>query len=138
MSRVQGSRAGVIAALAFLAALTPALIASPNRATAQGLEVGEIDPDTPVALVADEITYDSAAGTVSASGNVEVYFGTRTLTADRITYDSRTERISADGDIVLRDPSGTTVYADAADLDVELYDGIVRGARSVLASLPPG
>ncbi|MEM6421415.1 MAG: hypothetical protein AAF698_02420, partial [Pseudomonadota bacterium] len=105
---------------------------------AQDIDELAIDPDTPVALVADEITYDSAAGTVSASGNVEVYFGTRTLTADRITYDSRTERISADGDIVLRDPSGTTVYADAADLDVELYDGIVRGARSVLASLPPG
>ncbi|MEL7347376.1 MAG: LPS assembly protein LptD [Pseudomonadota bacterium] len=134
MSRVQGSRAGVIAALAFLAALTPALIASPNRATAQGLEVGEIDPDTPVALVADAIEYDSEAGTLTATGNVEVFYGDRTLTADTIVYDSRTERIRAEGDIVLRDPSGATVYADVAELDVDLVDGIVEGAESVIAA----
>ncbi|MEO0761107.1 MAG: LPS assembly protein LptD, partial [Pseudomonadota bacterium] len=94
-------------------------------------------PDTPVALVADGVTYDSEAGTVTATGNVQVFYGERTLTADAITYDSNTGRIAATGDIVLRDPTGTTVFADAADLDAELYDGMVEGARSVIATGRP-
>ncbi|MEM9782648.1 MAG: LPS assembly protein LptD [Pseudomonadota bacterium] len=87
-----------------------------------------------VALIADSVTYDSDAGTVTAEGSVEVFYGPRTLTAERIVYDSNTGRISAEGSIVLRDPTGTTVYADAADIDAELYDGIVLGAQSVIAT----
>ncbi len=90
------------------------------------------DPDTPVTLVADEVIYDPVTETVTASGSVEVYYGDRTLTADRIIYNDQTGRIIADGDIVLRDPSGTTVFADTADLDADLKDGLVTGARSVL------
>lgn len=91
-----------------------------------------VDTDLPVSLIADEVIYDSENGRVIASGNVEVYYGDRTLTADRIVYDDRTGRIQAEGDLVLRDPSGATVFADAADLDAELRDGLVRGAQSVI------
>jgi LPS-assembly protein len=92
----------------------------------------EVQTDLPVALVADEIVYESEVGRVTASGNVEVYYGDRTLTADRIVYDDKTGRISAEGDLVLRDATGTTVFADAADLDAELRDGLILGARSVM------
>ena len=83
-------------------------------------------------MVADEIQFDSQAGTVTAVGNVEVYYGQRTLTADRIIYNDRTGKIRANGDLVLRDPSGATVFADAADLDADLKNGLVEGARSML------
>ncbi len=86
----------------------------------------EVQTDLPVALVADEIIYDTEAERVTATGNVEVFYGDRTLTADKIVYDDKTGRISAEGDLVLRDPSGATVFADAADLDAELRDGLVR------------
>jgi LPS-assembly protein len=89
-------------------------------------------PELPVALIADSVDYDSRTGRVTASGGVEIYYGERTLTADRIVYDSQTGRISAEGNIVLRDPSGATVFADMAELDEELRDGLVRGARSVM------
>jgi LPS-assembly protein len=89
-------------------------------------------PDLPVALTADTVEYDTATGRVTASGNVEIYYGERTMTADRIVYDSDTGRITAEGSIVLRDSSGATVFADFADLDAELRDGLVRGARSVM------
>lgn len=92
-----------------------------------------VDTDLPVALVADEVIYDSETGRVTASGNVEVYYGDRTLTADRIVYDDTTGRIAAEGDLVLRDPSGATVFADTAELDADLREGLVRGAQSVLA-----
>jgi LPS-assembly protein len=86
----------------------------------------------PVALVADSVEYDTATGRVTAHGSVEIFYGDRTLTADRIVYDSNTGRITAEGGIVLRDPSGATVFADFADLDSELRDGLVSGARAVM------
>ncbi len=92
-----------------------------------------VDTNLPVALVADEVVYDSQAGRVTASGNVEVYYGDRTLTADRIVYDDRTGKIQADGDLVLRDSSGATVFADTAELDADLREGLVRGAQSVIS-----
>ena len=115
-----------------LAAIVPAAVAigvAPRAAHAQM----EVQTDLPVALVADEIVYDAERGRVTATGNVEVYYGERTLTAERIVYDDPTGRIAAEGDLVLRDPTGTTVFADAADLDAELRDGLVTGARSVMA-----
>ena len=105
-------------------------LAAAPRASAQDLP--EIDPEQPVSLVADDVSYDSTAGVLTASGNVEVYYGPRTLTADRIVYDDRTGRIRAEGDIVLRDPSGTTVFAEMAELDAELREGLIRGAKAML------
>ncbi len=112
------------------------LVAGAALALAVGMPAqAQLSPgnlDLPVALVADTVEYDTATGRVTASGNVEIYYGERTLTADRIVYDSDTGRITAEGSIVLRDPSGATVFADFADLDAELRDGLVRGARSVM------
>lgn len=117
-----------LAAMVLPAALW-ALAAGPASA-----QLGELpDRGQPVALVADSVYYDTNTGIVVAEGSVEVYYGERTLTADRITYDSRAERLSAEGAIVLRDESGATVYADIAELDTDLRDGIVRGARGVMA-----
>lgn len=100
-----------------------------GQLAAQGLEV---DEDQPVALIADDVTYNSETGVLTATGNVEVFFGDRTLTADQITYNERTRRIGASGDIVLRDPEGTTVFGNVVDLDADLTDGIIRGAQSIL------
>src|SRR6056297_935485 len=125
MAVVQFIRATLAAALA----AAPLGLSAP--AAAQDIDT-EVDPDRPVALVADRLTYDSEARRLTASGNVEVYYGDRTLTADRITYDDATRRITAEGQIVLRDQTGTTVFADAADLDVDLRDGLISGAESVI------
>ncbi len=114
-----------------LAALLALACALARPAAAQVVDLP--DRDQPVALVADEVTYDTEAGTVTAAGNVEVYYGDRTLTADRLVYDSRADRLEASGNIVLRDPTGATVYADIAQLDADLRDGLVRGARGMMA-----
>jgi LPS-assembly protein len=121
--------AAAMAQLAVLSAgiLTGLLIASEAQA-----QTPPKKPEIPVALVADTVEYDTTTGQVTATGNVEIYYGERTLTADKIVYDNTTGRIGAEGNIVLRDASGATVFADFADLDAELRDGLVRGARSVL------
>ncbi len=97
------------------------------------LEALAFDPETPVALTADRVSYDEAAGTVTAEGAVEVYYGERTLTARRIVYDSRTGRIEAEGPLALRTPDGTTLLADAAEIDGDLRGGVVAGARALIA-----
>lgn len=119
-----------MAARPWLGVLTVVLAVLAGFAAAQSLP--ELDPDQPVALIADEVIYNDATKEITAIGNVEVYYEDRTLTADKIVYNDITERISAEGEIVLRDNTGTTIFADTADLDSELQDGIVRGAKAVL------
>ena len=87
---------------------------------------------TPVALVADSVSFDEAAQTVTAEGNVEVFQGERVLTASRITYNSQTGEITAEGPIVLRDTTGSVVIANAASLDAELRNGLITGARAIV------
>ena len=114
------------AALAIVAALAA------EGAAAQ-LPEAELDPEIPVALVADAIEFDEAAQTVTATGEVIVYYGERTLTAAEIVYDAAADRIRATGPLTLRGEQGATVFADYAELDAELRDGVIRGARALVA-----
>jgi len=89
-------------------------------------EAGEI-----TALVADLVRIDGADRLI-AEGNVEIFTRGRRLRASRIVYDRTTDRVLIDGPIELRDADGTVVLADAAELDTDLTEGILQGARVVL------
>lgn len=89
------------------------------------------DAGEPTALVADLVRIDGNDRLI-AEGNVEVFTRGRRLRASRITYDRATDRVQIDGPIELRDTDGTIVLADAAELDTDLTDGILQGARIVL------
>lgn len=125
-----GKQAHFRARLAWLVAIAVMFLAPPAGAQIRP----EIEPGQPVALVADQIEYDADLRRLVATGSVQVYYGDRTLTADRITYDDRTGRIEAEGNLVLRDPTGATVFADFADLDADLKDGLISGAQGVLGA----
>ena len=129
-----GSLLGGLAAAVVLIAGTSATaqVAADERAETLVSGVPPVKPDLPVALIADSVEYDSGTGRVVASGDVEIFYGARTLTADRIVYDSRAGTVTAEGEIVMRDPSGVTVYADFAELGTDLREGLVRGARAVM------
>ncbi|MGM0584801.1 MAG: LPS-assembly protein LptD [Pseudomonadota bacterium] len=92
----------------------------------------QAEAEGPVSLVADRVNYQVEAETLIAEGNVEVYYGPRTLTAARIVYDRKTNRISAEGPLRLRGPEGVTLLADFAELDPDLRDGLIEGARAVM------
>jgi len=89
------------------------------------------DADETVALVADLVRIDGDQRLI-AEGNVEIFTRGRRLRASRITYDRATDRVQIEGPIELRDADGTIVLADAAELDTDLTDGILQGARIVL------
>ncbi|OSP55420.1 LPS-assembly protein LptD [Pseudoruegeria sp. SK021] len=99
----------------------------PGRLLAQGTP----DPTMMTSLVADVVRIDDGQRLI-ASGNVEVFSDGRRLRASKLTFDQTTDRLVIDGPIVLQDENGTLILADQAELDTDLNNGILRGARLVL------
>jgi LPS-assembly protein len=83
-------------------------------------------------LVADRIAIRGDKVLV-AEGAVEVLQKGMTLTAARVTYDAANDTLSIEGPIMLTDGSGTRILADQAELSADLQNGILTGARLVLA-----
>jgi LPS-assembly protein len=83
-------------------------------------------------LVADRIAIQGD-NVLVAEGAVEVLQKGMTLTAARVTYDAANDTLSIEGPIMLTDGSGTRILADQAELSADLQNGILTGARLVLA-----
>lgn len=84
-------------------------------------------------LVADNVLIPEGGDQLIAEGNVEVFFDGTRLSASRITFDQATDRLTIDGPVFIVAPDGTILTADTASLDPQLENGILRGARLVLA-----
>jgi len=93
----------------------------PAIATAQGA----------ASLVADSVTVTEDQRLI-ASGNVEAFYQDTSLTASRIIYDQAADRLTISGPIVIQASDGTILTADQADLEPQLQNGILQGARLVL------
>lgn len=85
----------------------------------------------PASLVADSITV-SAEGALIATGNVEVFYQDIQLTATKVTYLQDQDKLIVDGPLRLTQGRETVILADSAELDADLEQGIVAGARLVL------
>jgi LPS-assembly protein len=103
-----------------LLAAALALLALPVRAQA------------PATLVADRVEI-KGDNVLVATGDVEVLQNGVTLKATRVTYEAQNDRLLIEGPIVLTDAQGTRILADQADLSTDLQNGILTGARLVLA-----
>ena len=82
-------------------------------------------------LVADSVAI-SGEDTLTATGNVEVFYQGQTLQASKIVYDKTSDRLDIEGPITLKDGAGTLILASQADLAADLSDGVLRSARVVL------
>lgn len=82
-------------------------------------------------LVADRIEV-TAQGRLEASGNVEVFHDGTRLSAAAILYDPASDRLTIAGPIYIVTPAGDVLAATRAELDPQLENGILRGARLVL------
>lgn len=87
----------------------------------------------PISLLADSIWLNQSTGVLVATGNVQIYFNGRTLSATEIKYDPEAQSISASGPIIITEANGTTFTAEFAELDQDLRNGVIRGARLLLA-----
>ena len=82
-------------------------------------------------LLADSVTIQSDT-TIIASGNVEIFSVDTRLRATRIIYDSVSNTLQIFGPIILTQGDVTVIFADSAELDQDLKNGIMRDARMVL------
>ncbi|SPF80186.1 LPS-assembly protein LptD [Pseudoprimorskyibacter insulae] len=82
-------------------------------------------------LVADRVLVESDNRLI-AEGKVEAFQDGVRLTASRIVYDRDADSLTIEGPIRLSDSNGNLLIADSADLDIELRNGLLRGARLVL------
>lgn len=92
----------------------------------------EGQPEIPVNLLADEMSFDQENGLVSAYGNVEITHGDRTMLADKVTYNQNTDIVQAVGNITILEPSGETLFADQITITGDLKDGLVRNIGLIL------
>lgn len=87
----------------------------------------------PATLIADNISFYRATTSVTASGNVEVFYEGSRLRAGLIRYEGQTDRITVEGPITLTDAEGgTVVFAEFAQMSADLQNGVLQSARMVL------
>lgn len=88
-------------------------------------------PPEPAILVADDV-YIEGDDRLVATGNVEALYQGRRIVARSATYDKSTDQLLLEGPITLYDGDYTVVLADSAQLDRDLQNGILMGARIVM------
>jgi len=85
--------------------------------------------DAPMLLQATEIRYDYTNNTVSAVGNVQIYYNGSTVEADEVIYDQKTKRLQARGNVRMTEPDGKITYGQFIDLSDDYRDGFVDSLR---------
>lgn len=106
--------------LAFILALLP-------------VSVWAQDTDAQAAvLIADEV-FITPDRTLVAQGNVEAFQDGTQIKASAIRYDQDTGRLIIDGPITLTEGDETLILADAGELDADFRNGLLTGARLILA-----
>jgi LPS-assembly protein len=86
-------------------------------------------PDANMVLKAREMIYDNDNNTVTAVGDVQIYYDGRVLQADRVVYDRKSSRVKAFGNVKITETDGTISYAETLDLTDDFRDGFVNALR---------
>ncbi|MFT0892461.1 LPS-assembly protein LptD [Pseudochelatococcus sp. G4_1912] len=123
-------RLGSVARIAIMTALGATLLPVSLAHAQQTLNerfaaAGERSDGDNLVVDAKEIVYDNDKNTVSAVGNVSLYYQGRTLQADRVTYDRNTNRVLAEGNAQLRETDGTVASGDRFELTDDFRDGFI-------------
>lgn len=116
--------------LSALASVAVAALAAGGTAFAQAPPTVPTPPpsapvsdDDEVILKADQFQEDRDTSVVTASGNVEVRIGERSLRADRVIYDRATETLRAQGNVQITDGTGQVQFADEIEADEDFTNG---------------
>ncbi|MEA2790743.1 MAG: LPS-assembly protein, partial [Acetobacteraceae bacterium] len=92
----------------------------------------QIRTDEPVTFSADSVEYDKDKSLVTASGHVEAWQNGHVMRADKITFDRNTGVAAATGHVVLLEPDGEVMFADYAEMQNNMRDGILKDMRALL------
>jgi LPS-assembly protein len=92
----------------------------------------QINRNEPVTFTADEVDYDKNSSLVTATGHVEAWQNGHVIRADKVTFDRNTGVAAATGHVVLLEPDGEVMFADYAELQNNMDDGILKDMRALL------
>ncbi|MDR3530830.1 MAG: LPS assembly protein LptD [Rhodopila sp.] len=92
----------------------------------------QVRTDQPVTFTADEVDYDKDKSLVTATGHVEAWQNGHVMRADKITFDRNTGVAAATGHVVLLEPDGEVMFADYAEMQNNMNDGILKDMRALL------
>jgi LPS-assembly protein len=87
----------------------------------------------PILLKADEVTQDQQLGVVVARGGVEIAQGDRVLLADTLSYNQNAKTVTASGNVKILEPDGQVIFADYVELSEDLLNGTIENLRILLA-----
>lgn len=88
--------------------------------------------DEPVTFMADQVQYDREKSLVIARGKVEAWQGGRVVQADQMTFDRSTGVVVAAGNVVMLEPGGQVLFAEYAELNRDMSEGILKSIRGIL------
>ena len=126
-------RSLTIAAASSLAAAT--MLVHTGGASAQTMSdlaaqrVGQGAGKDKLAVEAKELTYDKDRDTVSAVGDVHLYYQGRALEADKVTYNRATKRVFATGNVRLTETDGQVVTGERFELTDDFKSGFIDSLR---------
>ncbi|HLB99616.1 MAG TPA: LptA/OstA family protein, partial [Acetobacteraceae bacterium] len=133
-------RAGVALCWRVVAvALLLGLLGVPGPAQAQfsaiagGASAAPARNDLPVTFSADRVEYDRDNNLVTATGHVEAWQNDHVMHADKVTIDRATGVMAAYGHVVLMEPDGEILFADYAEMNQGMKDGVLRDMQAILA-----
>jgi LPS-assembly protein len=92
----------------------------------------QIKQNEPVTFTADEVDYDKDKSLVTATGHVEAWQNGHVMRADKITFDRNTGVAAGTGHVVLLEPDGEVMFADYAEMQNNMNDGILKDMRALL------
>jgi LPS-assembly protein len=87
----------------------------------------------PMTFQADEVQYDDQQGLTIARGHVEIAQGTQILLADVVTYNQHADTVTASGHVSLMTPDGTVLFSSYMELRNGMNDAFADNVRMLLA-----
>lgn len=124
--------AGLVALLAPMGSARAQTQPAASQNTTPGsniLTARQLDPNQKMLVTADQLEYDYQKDTVSAVGNVQIYYDGSTLEARRVVLDRKANTLRAEGNARLKDKDGKIVTADTLQLTQDFKQGFIDSLR---------
>ncbi len=105
--------------------VVPARAQTPVSTDGGTLHAPQAVPGQRLLLEADQLIYDFDRKTVTAVGNVQIYYDGYALDAERVTYDQNSGRLIATGGIRMLDPDGNLITTEQLDITDDFREGFI-------------